>query len=126
MHRSADRRVGADACRACWSAYATAAPEATILALTRTTRGPDADGPRCPPGPSARHRDEGGRRVAVRLAGRICAEAAAVDGECVDVIAAFNGPDATTPSGDLLADDYTHPSQAGNDRIRDELLGVEG
>jgi lysophospholipase L1-like esterase len=52
----------------------------------------------------------------------VCDEAAAVDGVCVDLLAAFNGPDGKTPSGDLLADDYAHPSQAGNDRIRDALL----
>ena len=55
-----------------------------------------------------------------------CAAAVAVDGQCVDLLAGFNGPDATTPSGDLLADDYTHPSQSGNDLIRDLLLTAEG
>ncbi len=49
----------------------------------------------------------------------------AVDGECVDLLSAFNGPDGTTPAGDLLAADYTHPSQAGNDLIRDLLLAAE-
>jgi lysophospholipase L1-like esterase len=38
------------------------------------------------------------------------------------VLQAFNGEDATTPAGDLVAADYTHPSQKGNDLIRDLLL----
>ena len=54
-----------------------------------------------------------------------CEAAATVDGECVDLLTAFNGPDGTTPAGDLLAADYTHPSQAGNDLIRDLLLAAE-
>ena len=41
-----------------------------------------------------------------------------------DLFGAFNGPDGTTPSGSLLAPDYAHPSQEGNDRIRDLLLEV--
>ena len=52
----------------------------------------------------------------------VCEEAAAVDGECVDLFGAFNGPDGRTPSGDLLVPDYAHPSQEGNDLIRDLLL----
>jgi lysophospholipase L1-like esterase len=52
----------------------------------------------------------------------LCAEVEAVDGVCVDVYQAFNGADGRRPSGDLLASDYTHPSQEGNDRIRDLLL----
>lgn len=36
---------------------------------------------------------------------------------CVDVYHAFNGADGSKPSADLLADDYTHPSQRGNDEI---------
>ena len=52
----------------------------------------------------------------------LCAEVAAVEGVCVDVYGAFNGPDGRQPSGDLLAPDYTHPSQEGNERIRDLLL----
>lgn len=54
----------------------------------------------------------------------VCAEAAAVDGECVDLYGAFNGSDGRTPSGDLLVSDYAHPSQKGNDLIRDLLLEV--
>jgi lysophospholipase L1-like esterase len=44
---------------------------------------------------------------------------------CVDIYHSFNGPDGLSAPGDLLADDYTHPSQAGNDRIA-ELLAAEG
>lgn len=52
----------------------------------------------------------------------LCKEAKANDVVCVDVYRAFNGRDGSTPAGDLLANDYTHPSQAGNDLIRDLLL----
>lgn len=52
----------------------------------------------------------------------LCEEADAASVTCVDVHDAFNGADGTLASGDLLAADYTHPSQAGNDRIRDVLL----
>ena len=55
----------------------------------------------------------------------LCDEAEAVDGTCVDVYLAFNGVDGTTPAGDLLADDHTHPSQRGNDAIRDLLLEAD-
>jgi lysophospholipase L1-like esterase len=44
---------------------------------------------------------------------------------CVDVYHAFNGPEGTEPAGDMLAADYTHPSQLGNNRIAD-LLADEG
>lgn len=46
---------------------------------------------------------------------------------CADVYRAFNGPDGLRPSGGLLADDYTHPSQRGNDIIAEVLtdLGFE-
>ena len=44
---------------------------------------------------------------------------------CVDVYHAFNGPSGSKPAGDLLAADYTHPSQAGNDRIA-QLLADSG
>ena len=52
----------------------------------------------------------------------LCAEAVAVEAVCIDLLEPFNGPDGRTPAGDLLAADYTHPSQLGNDRIRDVLL----
>lgn len=51
-----------------------------------------------------------------------CEEAEAARATCIDVYHAFNGPDGTEPAGELLAADYTHPSQAGNDVIRDLLV----
>jgi lysophospholipase L1-like esterase len=51
-----------------------------------------------------------------------CEEAEAAGAACIDVYSAFNGPDGTEPAGELLAADYTHPSQAGNDVIRDLLV----
>jgi lysophospholipase L1-like esterase len=51
----------------------------------------------------------------------VCEEAEKVNGECVDLLSAFNGEDGLTPSGDLLAEDYIHPSQKGHDLIRDLL-----
>lgn len=47
----------------------------------------------------------------------LCESAEANGFDCVDVYHAFNGADGRTPSGDLLAADYTHPSQQGNDEI---------
>ena len=41
---------------------------------------------------------------------------------CADIYHAFNGKDGTKPSGDLLAADYTHPSDAGNERIARVLI----
>ena len=37
--------------------------------------------------------------------------------DCADIYHAFNGPDGLTPSLDLLAKDYTHPSDKGNEVI---------
>ena len=44
---------------------------------------------------------------------------------CVDIYHAFNGPDGSKASGDLLAEDYTHPSDKGNGLIA-ELLEARG
>lgn len=44
---------------------------------------------------------------------------------CVDVYHEFNGADGMTASGDLLAADYTHPSEEGNARIA-KLLVAQG
>ena len=44
---------------------------------------------------------------------------------CVDVYHSFNGRAGDQPAGELLAADYTHPSQAGNDRIA-QLLESSG
>jgi lysophospholipase L1-like esterase len=52
----------------------------------------------------------------------LCDVVAGVDGACIDVYAAFNGPDGRQPAGDLVGADHTHPSQQGNDLIRDLLL----
>ena len=52
----------------------------------------------------------------------LCSIAARLDVTCVDVYRAFNGPDGERPAGGLLASDHTHPSQEGNDRIRDLLV----
>lgn len=47
----------------------------------------------------------------------LCPTAEASGFACADLYHAFNGPDGTKHSGDLLARDYTHPSQRGNDLI---------
>ena len=47
----------------------------------------------------------------------LCDSATSNEFDCVDVYHAFNGADGAKPSADLLADDYTHPSQLGNDEI---------
>jgi lysophospholipase L1-like esterase len=52
----------------------------------------------------------------------LCDEAAVIDAVCVDAYRAFNGADGTEPAGDYLSGDYTHPSQKGNDVIRDLLI----
>ena len=40
---------------------------------------------------------------------------------CADIYSEFNGPDGFTPSGDLVASDYTHPSDKGNEVIAQVL-----
>ena len=53
-------------------------------------------------------------------------ETAALHGfACIDVHHAFNGPTGVDPAGELLQQDYTHPSQPGNDLIA-ELLAAQG
>ena len=47
----------------------------------------------------------------------ICAAAEKSGFVCTDISTAFNGEDGRKPSGALLAGDYTHPSQRGNDLI---------
>jgi lysophospholipase L1-like esterase len=51
-----------------------------------------------------------------------CEEAEAAGAACIDVYHAFNGSDGTEPATELMAADHTHPSQAGNDVIRDLLI----
>ena len=41
---------------------------------------------------------------------------------CADIYHAFNGPDGSKASGELLADDYTHPSEEGNSLIAQILV----
>lgn len=55
----------------------------------------------------------------------LCASAQRHGFACADIYHAFNGPDGTRPSGDLLASDYTHPSDRGNARIA-QVLVAEG
>lgn len=55
----------------------------------------------------------------------LCTTAAAADAACVDVYTAFNGPDGTDSPEPFVGDDFTHPSQAGNDVIRDLLVGAD-
>jgi lysophospholipase L1-like esterase len=52
----------------------------------------------------------------------LCDSAEAHGFSCADIYHGFNGPQGTTPSGDLLAADYTHPSDQGNARIADILI----
>ena len=54
----------------------------------------------------------------------LCASATEHGFGCADLSAAFNGPDGTKPSGDLLADDYTHPSDKGNTLIAERLTAL--
>lgn len=61
-------------------------------------------------------------RVIEAWNGMLCAAAEASGFVCADISTVFNGEDGTTPSGSLLAADYTHPSQAGNDAIANVLI----
>lgn len=54
----------------------------------------------------------------------ICDSATANGFTCADIYTAFNGRDGSRPSGDLLGDDYTHPSQKGNDLIAKVLVAT--
>ena len=47
----------------------------------------------------------------------ICGAAEANGFSCADISTAFNGKDGTQPSGELLAADYIHPSDLGNEMI---------
>jgi len=57
----------------------------------------------------------------------LCTSAESHEFGCADIYRAFNGVDGLRPSGPLLAEDYTHPSQRGNDVIAKALaeLGFE-
>ena len=52
----------------------------------------------------------------------VCETAEAHGFACADIYSAFNGTDGLRPSGRLLAKDYTHPSQQGNDLIARVLV----
>lgn len=54
----------------------------------------------------------------------ICGAAEANGFTCADISTTFNGADGTHPSGDLLAGDYTHPSDKGNESIADALAAI--
>jgi len=43
---------------------------------------------------------------------------------CANIYRAFNGPDGLKPSGDLVAQDYTHPSDKGNEVIAGILIDL--
>jgi lysophospholipase L1-like esterase len=53
-----------------------------------------------------------------------CESAAANGFECGDVATAFNGSDGRSAAGDLLADDYIHPSDNGHARIATVLVDL--
>jgi len=55
----------------------------------------------------------------------LCQVAQTHDVMCADIYHAFNGPDGSTASGDLLAADYTHPSEKGNELIA-KILVADG
>ncbi|MCW2760769.1 MAG: hydrolase family protein [Marmoricola sp.] len=52
----------------------------------------------------------------------LCAESRTVNATCIDTYRRFNGSKGRNAADKLLADDHTHPSQQGNDVIRDLLL----
>jgi len=52
----------------------------------------------------------------------LCSTAVANQFTCVDIYHEFNGPTGRRAAGDLLADDYTHPSDKGNKLIAKTLI----
>lgn len=54
----------------------------------------------------------------------LCGAAQAHGFVCADISAEFNGEDGREPAGALLAPDYTHPSQRGNDVIARVLIDL--
>jgi lysophospholipase L1-like esterase len=52
----------------------------------------------------------------------LCEVAEAHDVMCADIYHAFNGPDGSTASTELLAGDHTHPSEKGNEVIARVLV----
>ncbi len=53
-----------------------------------------------------------------------CKAARATGFTCADIYLAFNGKDGLKPSGDLLAKDFTHPSDKGNEVIAGVLVDL--
>ncbi|HYO19879.1 MAG TPA: SGNH/GDSL hydrolase family protein [Dermatophilaceae bacterium] len=51
----------------------------------------------------------------------ICTAAEQHGFACADIYHAFNGPEGSKASGDLLAGDYIHPSDKGNALIAETL-----
>lgn len=64
------------------------------------------------------------RRVLERQNADICRIATEHGFLCADVHGAFNGLKHDQPSGELLAVDYSHPSQSGNDLIARTLIDL--
>jgi lysophospholipase L1-like esterase len=61
--------------------------------------------------------------MVIREHNRVLCDVAARQGfHCADLSTRFNGPDGTRRSGNLVVDDFTHPSQAGQDAILELLL----
>jgi len=54
----------------------------------------------------------------------VCKAATSNGFTCADIYHAFNGPDGLTPSSDLLARDWTHPSDMGNEVIAKVLTDL--
>lgn len=54
----------------------------------------------------------------------VCEAAEASYFTCADIYHTFNGRDGLAPSGDLLAKDYTHPSDKGNEVIASALADL--
>ncbi len=67
------------------------------------------------------------RRTAVMMDAwnaMVCASAERHGFACADVYGAFNGTDGLRASANLLAEDYTHPSQRGNEVIAEVLIDL--
>jgi len=54
----------------------------------------------------------------------ICKAAEESEFMWAEISQAFNGADGLTPSGDLVAANYTHPSDKGNEVIAHVLIGL--
>jgi lysophospholipase L1-like esterase len=54
----------------------------------------------------------------------VCKAAQSNGFTCADIYHAFNGPDGFKPAGDLLGNDYVHPSNKGNEVIAGVLTDL--